>query len=183
MKAIRWRRLPASVERRRPKRNSSSRRHRVRRCRPGRPPLRRPARLGCLPKGRPSCQRALGLRRQGGPVARAAGGAIERAWFRARTLRLRALPQGRAGPRVPGATAGGGHRSVAAAAGVAPALPASVIRRYSPTTRSFPVRLAVRRFSSARLKNENALSSSGRYDVTPALTVSASGGTLCASSA
>src|SRR2546428_7837894 len=48
---------------------------------------------------------------------------------------------------------------------------------YWATTLSLPVRLAISRFSSARLKNEKALSSSGRYCVTPALTVRYCGGT------
>src|SRR2546426_4094557 len=180
MKGIPWRPSPVSGERRRPKSNPPSRRHRVRRCRPGPPALRDPARLAWLPKGRPARQGAFGLRWRGGRFAGTAGGPVERAWLRARTLGIRALPQARAGHGVPGATARGGHHSLAAQAGDAPALPAPLI--YSPTTRSFPVRLALRRFSSARLKNENALSSSGRYDVTPALTVSAWGGTPCASS-
>jgi len=181
MKGILWRPSPGSGERRRPKSNPPSRRHCVRQCRPGPPALRDPARLACLPKGGPARQGAGDLRRRGGRVAGTAGDPIERAWLRARTLGLRALPQACAGHGVPGATARGGHHSLATQAGDAPALPAPLI--YSPTTRSFPVRLALRRFSSARLKKENALSSSGRYDVTPALTVSAWGATPCASSA
>src|SRR5712692_4328141 len=54
---------------------------------------------------------------------------------------------------------------------------------YWATTRSLPVRLAISRFSSARLKNEKALSSSGRYCVTPALTVKYCDGTPYRSSA
>src|SRR2546423_8777182 len=141
MKAIRWRRWPAWGERRRPKSNPHSRRHRLRWCRPGPSPVRDSARLARLSEGRPSRQRALGLRRRGGHVARAPGGAIERAWLRARTLSLRALPEGRAGRRVPGATARGGHRALAAPPGVSPALPPPLI-----TTRRLGLFLCAWRF-------------------------------------
>src|ERR1700736_319097 len=180
MKAIPSPPLPVWAARRRPKSNARSDRRRPGRHRPGVAHLRDRFRVARLSPGVEARRRALRLRAGGSDGVGAIDGATQRARLCPGAHGLRVVPQAGNAVGVPGPAAGGGDHPLATSPGDGAALPAPLT--YSATTRSLPVRFAVSRFSSARLEKEKALSSSGRYAVTPALTVRLCGGTPCVSS-
>src|ERR1700737_2303361 len=160
MKAIPSPPLPVWAARRRPKSNARSDRHRPGRHRPGVANLRDRLRVARLSPDVETRRRAFRLRAGGSDGVRTIDDPAQRARLCPGAHGLRPVPQAGNAVRVPGAAAGGGDHPLAASPRDGAALPAPLT--YSATTRSLPVRLAVSRFSSARLKNEKALSSSGR---------------------
>jgi len=175
MRAIRSPPLPVSAAPRRPKSNARVRRRRLCRRRPPPAQLCHPVSLACLSNGVAARRRAVRLRVEAGHRTGRRRDPSQRAWLCPGAHRLVALPQATAPRHHPRAAAGRRDHSLADPPRDGAALPAPLARllsprlagedpggHYSATTRSLPLRFAVRRFSSARLKKENALSSSGR---------------------